>query len=535
MPNELVQTPKAGIFSRLGQSAKSFWRGNVVPAQQITEADAFTFNGGTTISALLGSGRRVAKARQSIYDKWSFMEGDAIVSSALMLLVTSALGGHETTGDVVFIEKTPKAEADKRLGAIADEVSADLTALFNRVAFTSAYNGATFGDSYCRIYSHSGKGVTDLYCDELVRPTLVQPYERGSKTVGYMIYSGQKLVDRLDTSQMARLKMPRTLWVPQYAVVEKSFRMMLQEDDEEKLPILPAMVGGSFLFQAEEAYDNLYASLLGLLGQRWMDSIDEQMIGINMESMTAGQQESFLKSFTTMLKASKKRAEDAVASGRPVMERIRHLIPVFGEKQVQAISAAPSGAGGRSATISVEDVLFHARLLGGALGVDLSMLGFADQLSGGLGDGGFFRVSAQAAERARGIRHALSEMFYSIIDIHMAKRYGFVFAPDERPYKINFYGSISAMESEKARTRADALNAGAVLVQTLQAMKELHLPKDIFQSLLISQFLLDEDQAKLYAKIADIKEPVEDGGGFGGGGFGGAPNAPAIEVGGESN
>ncbi|NDI85066.1 hypothetical protein [Undibacterium crateris] len=510
MPNA-VDKSKIGIFSKLGQSAKTFFNRNIVPAQQISEADGFTFNGGTTISALLGSGRRVAKARQSIYEKWSFMEGDPIVSSALMLLVTSALGGHETTGDVVFIEKTPIAEKDKRLGAIADEISADLSSLFNRVAYTSAYNGAAFGDSYARIYSHPGIGVTDLYVDELVRPTLVQPYERGSRTVGFMIYSGQKLVDRLQLDQMARLKMPRTLWVPQYSVVEKAFRMTLQEDDEKKLPILPGMVGGSFLYQAEEAYDNLYASLLGLLGQRWMDSIDEQMISINMQSMTSGQQDKFLKTFTTMLRASKQRAEDAVKNGRPVMERIRHLIPVFNEKQVQTISTAPNGAAGRGGTISVEDIMLHARMLSGALGVDLSMLGFADQLSGGLGDGGFFRVSAQAAERARGIRHALSEFFYSIIDIHTMKRYGIVFEPSNRPYKINFYGSISAMESEKAKTKSEALNSAALFVQALQQMKDLGLPKSIFQSILANQFLLDEELAKLYAEIADIKPEIDDG------------------------
>lgn len=522
------EKPKAGIFNKLGQSAKSWLFNNTVPVQQITEADAFTFNGGTTISSLLGSGRRQAKARSAIYDKWSFMEGDPIISSGLSLLVTSALGGHETTGDVVFIEKTPEAEKDKRLGAIADEIAADLTPLFNKIAYQSAYNGAAFGDSYARIYSQKGVGVTSLCTDELVRPPMVQPFERGSKTVGFMIYSGQKLVDRLDLSQMARLKMPRTLWVPQFAVVEKAFRMALQEDDENNLPILPSMVGGSFLYQCEEAYDNLYASLIGLLGQRWMDSIDEQMISINMQSMTSKQQESFLKSFTNMLVKSKARAEEAVKTGRPVMERVRHLIPVFNEKQVQGISTAPNGAAGRGGAISIDDVMLHARMLSGALGVDLSMLGFADQLSGGLGDGGFFRVSAQAAERARGIRHALADMFYSIIDIHTLKRYGVVFEPKDRPFKINFYGSISAMEAEKARTKTEALSSASLFIQSLQMMRDLRLPKDVFQSILSTQFLLDEDLAKLYSTIADIKEPVEDdgsGGGFsgsGGGGFGGA-------------
>jgi len=55
------------------------------------------------------------------------MESDAICSNALSLLVTSALGGHETTGDIVFIEKTSLADKDKKLGNIVDEINADLS------------------------------------------------------------------------------------------------------------------------------------------------------------------------------------------------------------------------------------------------------------------------------------------------------------------------------------------------------------------------------------------------------------------------
>jgi hypothetical protein len=62
------------------------------------------------------------------------------------------------------------------------------------------------------------------------------------------------------------------------------------------------------------------------------------------------------------------------------------------------VGPANGGAPGRAATISIEDVMLHARMLAGALGVDLSMLVFADQLSGGAWRGGFFRVSAQAAD-----------------------------------------------------------------------------------------------------------------------------------------
>ena len=170
--------------------------------------------------------------------------------------------------------------------------------------------------------------------------------------------------------------------------------------------------------------------------------------------------------------------------------------------------------------------MLHARLLSGSLGVDLSMLGFADQMAGGLGDGGFFRVSAQVAERARVIRVALADFFNKVVDIHTMRRYGVVFEDRNRPWVINFFGSISALEAEKQRTRTDAMNSGLLMVQAMQLMKELGATKEIMTEFLSKSMMLDEDQAKLYAKIVEAPNPGDEGmggGGFGGGGFGAEP------------
>ena len=353
----------------------------------------------------------------------------------------------------------------------------------------------------------------------MVRPPLVQPFERGSRTVGYAVYVGEKNFERLDISQLGRLKMPRTQWVPQNGVLEKSLRTALTEDDIDKLPMMPSMAGGSLLYNAEESYDNLAAALMGLVGQRWMDSIDEQMVSVNLESMTVAQQEQFLKSIVAMLQRSKALAETAAKNGTPVLERIRHIIPVFNEKQVTTISSASGGTSGRNGTITTDDVILHARLLSGAIGVDLSMLGFADMLSGGLGDGGAFRASAQAAERSRVIRGALSGFFNDVVDIHTLKRYGVVFPANDRPWNINFYGSISALENEQSITKTEAANGGMLLIQAIQMFKEAGATKEMMQSLLSNHFKLDEEEAKLFADIVNQKSEEDSGGGSVHGGF----------------
>lgn len=500
-----------GIFTQLGIPKKNWLEANVAPAKEITQADSFMYgNGISTVSTLLGTGRRAAKARQLIYEKWAMMESDPLCSSALKILVTSALGGHETTGQMVFIEKTPLAIKDKRLTTIAEEIARDLVPLLNKSAFSLGYTGAAFGDSYARIYSNA-TGVIDISTDELYRPPLIQPFERGSRTIGYAVYVGDKSYERLDTTQLARLKMPRTQWVPQNGIVQKALRIAVTENDIDQLPILPSMVGGSLLYAAEPAYDDLAASLVGLVGQRWIDSIDEQMVSVNLESMTEAQQRMFITSISEMLKRSKALAEKAVNGGSPIMERIRHIIPVFNEKQITQVSSAGGGQG-RNGNISIDDVMVHARRLSGALGVDLTMLGFADQMTGMFGDGGFSRISAQIAEQSRVIRTSLEECFNQIIDIHTLNRYGVVFSANERPVKVNFYGSIAAFESEKQRTRNDSMAAGMQIVQTMQMFKDIGATEEMMANFLSKQMMLDEDEAKLYAAIVKVAAPVAEGG-----------------------
>lgn len=503
---------RRGLLSRLGIGARKWEKEHLPESHEISPSDTMLYGAGTTtVASLLASGTRQARTRQAIYDKWAQMESDPIVSSAVKLLVTSALGGHETSGDIVFIEKRPAADNDEKLGKIVEEIREDLSGILNRAAYPMAYLGSVFGDSYARIYTDS-RGVVDLYVDELVRPPLVQPFDRGSRTVGFAIYTGERNFQRLDTTQMARLKLPRSQWVPQHGVFEKSLKIALETDDVNSLPLMPAMAGGSLIYPAEDPYDKLTASLLGLVGQRWMDSIDEQMLTVNLNDMSQDMQKRFMNSIKDMLKRSKDIAEDAVKGGRPVMERIRHIVPVFGEKQLTRIEGG--GQNGRSDRITIEDVMLHARLLSGAIGVDLSMIGFADQMSGGLGEGGFFRTSAQAAESARVIRVALAESFNHIIDMHTLKRYGMVFPANQRPWRINFYGSISALEAERQRTLNDGMGVGIGLTQAIAAMREMGASKKILEAFLTDTMQLDEEQAKLYAELAETGKGDGDGQGW---------------------
>lgn len=470
--------------------------------------------GGASVATLLSASGRPVRDRHSTYFKLGHMEADSICATSIGLLATSALGGHETSGQMVFVEPKAAIKGDKAKENIVAEIDGELTGLFNELAFPAAYVGGWGGDAYVRLYSDRNRGVVRGQMDESWLPPMVQPYEQAGTTVGYSVYTGPKSWERLSTFQLARLKMPRHQFTPQPAVLQKAQLMDVTEDDWRKTPIVPSLVGGSLLLPAEKPFDDLYATLAGLVGHRLTDSMSEEVLGVNLSGMTKDQQSQFFNSVTKTFTDSRDRALRAVKEGRPVMERIRHLLPVWAEKQLINFGAA---SGARTQPISIEDAMLHARMLAGAFGVDLTMIGFADQMSGGLGDGGFFRTSAHVAERARVLRVSLTGLFNHIIDVHTYTKYGFVFEERDRPWIINFYGSISALEAEAQRTRADAMNSGMLLAQALDMLKNLGATKQIAEEYLAKTMRLDADQAKLYAQLMDTKRPDPMGGGEGGG------------------
>lgn len=507
--------------------------------EQEVDRAGFEYSETLTTTALTGNGVTGARNRQLIYQKYQQMLADPLVSSAIRLHCTAALGGHETSGQLVFIEATAEAKKNPQALALVEKLAAELSPLFNRIAFQAAYNGAGYGDAYARVFTKRGVGVTGLILDEMLLPPLVIPYEQGDKTVICTVACGPRLREKMTMDQVARLKMPRMLYTPQPVAVEKAWRTVLLENDQDKLPLMPSLVGGSFLADAETQYNNFQAALQGLVGQRVLDAIDESVITVGMNDMTKEQQQLFKEAIVKMLKRSKAVADEAVKTGKPFLGRIRHLLPVWREKQVmtiQGVNASGGTGAGRAGNISIDDVMFHAKLLSGALGMDLSLLGFADIMSGGLGEGGFFRTSAQAAERSRLIRWALTDFFNHIIDVHTSARDGRIFPEAARPWSINFAGSIAALETERQKTQLDAVNTAQLMAATFEMVKQAGLDEAAMVLLFEKVMKMDSEDAKVYAasiakarKEQEAREAQQAGFGGGGGGspFGGADDETA--------
>lgn len=109
------------------------------------------------------------------------------------------------------------------------------------------------------------------------------------------------------------------------------------------------------------------------------------------------------------------------------------------------------------------DIDFHVKRLGSALGVDPSLLGFGEMLSGGLGDGGFFRISVLAAIKAAMLRRAILSGLESLFDIHVAYKHGKAFCRGEKPWRIVFNSVSSAPRTGGTRENLEGRVTSATM------------------------------------------------------------------------
>jgi hypothetical protein len=490
---------------------------DMTPAQAATQAESrmaqvSTFDADYVgMEMLLGNSNKPVRSRAQLYQKYHFMMQEGMISTALRNNVQMALGGHETTGETIFLEPKPNiSSADKKM--LND--LAPIVKLLNDSCHSMGVSATGFGDSYAKLYIEPKEGIVAFDHESIISP-LVQPYVELGRTVGYVVSLGEKMQSRVSPLEMVRWKMPRMGFVPQFRALENAQKINLEAKSLRDVMPLPDLVGGSLLEAAELDFDNLYAAVRGLVGQRIASSIEEVLLTMNLADTTKEQRARIATNTSKMFTEMKVRAEKQVSEGIYSTARNFNIMPVWNDKQLTQVSTIASGASGQN--LGVEDVMFHAKKLAGTLGTDISQMGFADLLSGGLGDGGSNRTSAMGAERARMLRTSYTNMANDTIDRHMLAKYGKCWPNAERPYTINFYGAIAALEAEKQISSERAMNKAAILVQIMAQLRELGLPQDTVAYLLAKVAEMDTEAAETFAKgLANAKPPVQPG--FGGGG-----------------
>ncbi len=439
---------------------------------------------------------------------WALMQHDPTIAAALNLHVTAALGGHESRGDVVFM--TPAANIRnggnnaKRLRELVQKEAQFLTPLFNEIAYPMARYGFAYGDSYARIYGHKGYGLTQIMCNEYTEAPLIQAYEQGGRTVGFHVLEKddgeQRLITKLTNMQMCRMKMPRYAPVPQFRIGQFVHQRMLAENDINKLPIVPAEVGGSILYDAEEPWANVQLILQALNSQQIADSVEQGFLTIDVSGMPPEQRAKYRKGLTKMLQKHKNNIRDALQGGEAIWSKAWHVLPVWGDKQVLN---AVGDLSKRGAPLSTDALMVNVRRMCGAIGMDMALLGWAEQLAGGLGDGAAFHTSAQIGQKSIHIRTSLTKALNHAANLHFGYKYGYMFQPHEIPWKFEFYSDISAASTEALTNKQTRSNTMAMFTNSLAGLKELRLNRESNFIILSKIGGCDDEEAEILVDALD--------------------------------
>ncbi|OTG87874.1 hypothetical protein [Acinetobacter sp. ANC 3813] len=446
--------------------------------------------------------------RKSIYTAYKVMMQDPTIHAALNLLVAAALGGHESRGEIVFINPSDEVTGEgKRANELRNMVMKEapyLQSLLNKNVFTLCRNAIGHGDGYMRVYPKSGVGISHVICNEQLDPPLIQAYERAGRTVGFHVLEINNMeirkISELSTHQILRMKMQRTQPLPQFRMDNILTPQLLQEDDLDKVGVIPSPVGGSFLQAVEEPWTSWALNFTALNTQQIADSVNHQLLTLDMSGMPEDSRRVYKKGLQETIQKQQEKTRKALQGGKEIYETHYTLFPVYGEKQL----LSPLGNfTQRTAPMSLDLVMTHLKRGIGALGLDLSLVGWMELISGGLGDGGAFHTSAQVATLSVLIRQALTETLNQFCIMHFAYKYGVIYDEKNLPFKIEFYSDISAAATEALNNKNTRANTATLTASAIQIIKDLGMCKDANMYFLDELMGIDQIKAQTIADSID--------------------------------
>lgn len=441
------------VVSRSGLAALAYQEGKV--GEMTTAGDS------------LYLGAEMPLGRLQRYAILEEMANSPICSAVLNNHIGHALASDKKTGLAFCI--APVDPSDKEGAARAKELQDDLAAMINKHLPSLAMTMAIFGVAYVRPYAWTGNGITSLENSYYSLPYFVQEFYKGDQLVGF----GGDYVLSPDThtrtlsSPWSLAPMKNSYWTPTRNVqpVTSGNRgySLLSEEEYKKVAEMQNY-GTSFLAHAYEPFLNLTGALNALKATRYNAAKVDRLIALTTNSLDPVVGANYTRTVSQTLKRHGEALQKKAVNGNTMPTVMNHVIPVMGDGKngitidTQSIPADIT---------SIEDVMFHLRQLCAALGIDSTMLGWADQMAGGLGEGGWI----QTALRAQWLRQGGQEMIYRLIDIHLAFKYGKVYPVNDRPYVVQFNSMNTAIQEEESREMDARANFITLMVQVMDAQQ----------------------------------------------------------------
>lgn len=501
---------KQGLMKAL---KKAFAGGSVTPADPIVFTSGHSVVARSGLSSLSPASGKNSNATSSVadavnlsaelpsdrlsrYSVLNTMAKSPTISAALNIHIAHALAPSKKTGLSFTI--APADSGDKETIKRCAELTDDLGEMINTGLPSWTMIMAVFGVSYLRPYAEQGKGITSMESSYYTLPHFVQEFIRGADLVGF---GGDYLLNptsmgRIIAEPWKLVSMKNPYWIPQHNIIPvttgtRGYSLLSEQQDKQLMET--QNYGTSFLEHSYEPYMNLCAALASLKATRNNAAKIDRLIALTTNTIDPVNAALYTNNVGQALMRHGQSMAQKSINGNYMPTVFNHLIPVMGDGKngvtidTQYIPADISG---------IEDVMFHLRQLAASLGIDATMLGWADQMSGGLGEGGWTQTAIQAALRGNWIRFAAKTCVHRLIDIHLAYKYGKVYPANARPYLVQFNSMNTAIQEEENRELDARANFVAIISQIMEAIQ--NSPKlagsDTFMRYLFTEQLrIDED------------------------------------------
>ncbi|OQU45617.1 hypothetical protein EN02_024075 [Vibrio parahaemolyticus] len=420
--------------------------------------------------------------RRAGYLRFEEMAVDPTIDSALKMHVANALSAKTDTGEILFIASTKDGGDDKIVKDLRNTVGRWL----NDNAEAVAFQAAKYGLSYVRPYTEPQKGITHIRFDHYTHPAHIRCYERAGLLCGYTSKYQRSLekkgmVELMEPWKFIPFKIPK--WDGHGSTLIEPVRLNplafdINDDDYlNEEPIETQDYGSSLLRSAYDPWVDLNEAILSLNSARKNAAKRDRFITIQTgkknPTLAAQYYNTILGALKRKLNLSAKRS----AKRGHISTIDNHILPVTADGSGQVnIQTEQSDV-----NIShIEDVNFHVNRLCSALGVDKSLVGFTEDMAGGLGEGGWWTQSMVAAIKANLIRRAIKAGAERLCEIHVLMKWGKVYTESDKPWRIEFNSLNNVLEREEATARESRINF-AMSVVTLMQMLDPELNKFNFK------------------------------------------------------
>ncbi|MDC5753535.1 hypothetical protein [Vibrio europaeus] len=465
-----------GVMSSLA-AFFSGWRGNESEDHNAILNDA-PLGGGSDLHRALGVNAeseedyirldKMPKERGEKYAIYEELSESSAINEALNIHITHALAPNNVTKKSFWL--TPTKPEFKPL---VDDLNATVVKKINENIFRWANVMTRYGVAYVRPILVEGKGLVDFEFNFYTLPKFIREYERSGKlaffTSQHMKKAGNGGIEPVPPWKLIPLKIPYFTPDPHQEPdsLAKGVYSLLN-DNHREMAIETQDYGESLLSHAWEPYQNFKRALESLLGSRENASKREWLVLAQLGSKTPQAAAAWLEELAESMKSDDDFNEKRRMNGgaRPTVER--KILPVTGDSSVDTslMEANPNIS-------HIEDVLFHFKSLTASLGLDYTMVGFADMMSGGLGEGGFLQTSIQAGRRAQMIRVAVEVFLERACILHMFYKNKKTLLKDQPlPWELTFNSMSSTIQAKEDEEREKKANRAALLTSVVDAIKQ---------------------------------------------------------------